>query len=92
MRSCQRQTLQPICQELQLRLEKSFIPLAPWLSNPLPDSKDFSLIEVDILDQYVTDMLSFTRGALSDVETPRHSLAVEEEMTEQGSYSQHFIF
>ena len=48
--------------------------LHSWLSNPLPDSKDFSLIEVDVLDQYVTDMLSFTKGALSDVNTPRHSL------------------
>jgi len=37
--------------------------LQSWLSNPLPslDSKDFSMMEVDILDQYVTQMLSFTR-------------------------------
>jgi len=49
--------------------------LQSWLSNPLPsmDSKDFSLVEVDVLDQYVTDMLSFTRGALSEIETPRNS-------------------
>lgn len=37
--------------------------LQTWLANPLPslDSKDFSMMEVDILDQYVTQMLSFTR-------------------------------
>ena len=49
--------------------------LQSWLSNPLPsmDSKDFSLVEVDVLDQYVTDMLSFTKGALSEIDTPRNS-------------------
>lgn len=37
--------------------------LQTWLANPLPslESKDFSMLEVDILDQYITDMLSFTR-------------------------------
>jgi hypothetical protein len=46
--------------------------LQSWLSNPLPsvDSKDFSLMEVDVLDQYVTDMLSFTM----DIDTPRSSV------------------
>jgi hypothetical protein len=53
--------------------------LQSWLSNPLPslDSKDFSLVEVDVLDQYVTDMLSFTKGALSEIDTPRQSTAFQ---------------
>ena len=53
--------------------------LQSWLSNPLPslDSKDFSLVEVDVLDQYVTDMLSFTKGALSEIDTPRQSSAFQ---------------
>ncbi len=48
-----------------------------WLSNPASSmgQRDLSITEVDVLDQYVTDMISFTKGALPDIETPRQSKA-----------------
>ncbi len=52
----------------QLNAEKL---LSSWLSNPCPE-KDLSITEID---QYVTDMISFTKDVLVDVETPRNSFA-----------------
>ena len=49
--------------------------LNSWLSNPANDSQDLSITEIDVLDQYVTQMMSFTNDTLSDVQTPRASFS-----------------
>ena len=47
--------------------------LNSWLANPtMPslESKDLSITEIDVLDQYVTDMITFTQDALPNVAAP----------------------
>ena len=44
--------------------------LQSWLSNPMVDCKDQSITEIDVLDQYISQMMSFTRDTLSDVQAP----------------------
>ena len=47
--------------------------MSSWLNNPLGsinDSKDLSITEIDVLDQYVNDLMSITQ----DIKTPRASL------------------
>jgi hypothetical protein len=47
-----------------------------WLSNPMSMTSmehDLSVTEISVLDQYVTDMISFTQGALPGIQTPRQS-------------------
>ena len=45
-----------------------------WFSNPMMsiENKDLSVTEINILDQYVTDMISFSQGALSEIKSKNH--------------------
>ena len=44
-----------------------------WLTNPLETSLD-DKADIDVLDEYINDMLTFTNGALPDIKTPRTSI------------------
>lgn len=51
-----------------------------WLSNPSSnDSKDLSYTEIDVLDQYISQMISFTQDTLTDIQTPRSSIGSQSE-------------
>ena len=58
----------------QLSMDK----LQSWFTNPMTMNsldKDLSVTEISILDQYVTDMISFSQGALSEIKSNKNEIS-----------------
>ena len=56
-----------------------------WFSNPMVDKDHLSVTEISILDQYVTDMISFSQGALSELKSKHSSTSSNSKKSSGGN-------